>query len=397
MRPLLSLLLLSALSAWAANPATDAVNRGGVRIFRSVAEKPGNVCLSPFSIQSALAMTYVGASGVTKSEMASVLFFPDSADELAAGFQSLNKEIRESVNGAGKDTTLNIANRLFGATGFEFRTAFLRTVAASFDAPLQETNFQANPSAAAAKINAWVEQQTAERIKNLIPDGALTKDTTLVLVNALYLKTPWAEEFAKTADLAFRTAPDVRRNVPAIGVTQSFGYSGDDGMTTVAVPFRGGQFQFVIFLPADDVDPALLTADRLVAAAKLPRRSVKLVLPKFRIEPPTMSLGDLLKALGMPQAFDVPPGSADFDAMAPRRPDDYLYISDVFHKTFFALDEKGVEAAAATAVVMMRALAMPLPADPIEVKVDRPFFFAVQHVPSGACLFLGRVTEPKTE
>jgi len=385
------------MSAWAANPATEAVNRGGVRIFRAVAEKPGNVCLSPFSIQSALAMTYIGASGVTKSEMASVLFFPDSADELAGGFQSLNAEIRESVKMAGKDTTLNIANRLFGAGGFEFRAAFLRTVSNSFEAPLQEMNFRANPSAAAAKINGWVEQQTADRIKNLIPDGALTRDTTLVLVNALYLKTPWAEEFAKTADLAFQIAPDTKKNVPAIGVTESFGYADDDALTTVAVPFRGGQFQFVVFLPANGSDASIVTPDRLRAAVTLPRRSVRLVLPKFRIEPPTMPLGDLLKALGMPQAFDIPPGSADFDAMAPRRPDDYLYISDVFHKTFFALDEKGVEAAAATAVVMMRALAMPLPAEPVEVKVDRPFFFAVQHVPTGACLFLGRVSEPETE
>ena len=99
----------------------------------------------------------------------------------------------------------------------------------------------------------------------------------------------------------------------------------------------------------------------------------------------------------MKTAFDIPPGSANFDRMASRKPNEYLAISDVFHRTFIALDEKETEAAAATAVAMVRTTAMrPMtPLKPIEVKVDRPFIYAIQHVPSGACLFLGRITDPR--
>jgi serpin B len=125
-------------------------------------------------------------------------------------------------------------------------------------------------------------------------------------------------------------------------------------------------------------------------------KSVELYLPKFRIEPPTVALSQKLQVLGMKSAFDVPRGSADFDKMAPRKPDDYLYISEVFHKTFIAVDEKGTEAAAATAVAMMTMVGIPdKQPEPIVVKVDRPFLFAIRHVPSGACLFLGRVIDPR--
>jgi serpin B len=123
---------------------------------------------------------------------------------------------------------------------------------------------------------------------------------------------------------------------------------------------------------------------------------VDLYLPKFKFEPPTVALKEEFEALGMKTAFNIPRGSANFDKIAPRKPNDYLYISNIFHKTFIALDEKGTEAAAATAVVMMRATSMPAPKPPpIVVKIDRPFVYAIQHVPSGVCLFLGRVTDPR--
>src|SRR6266446_3662056 len=130
--------------------------------------------------------------------------------------------------------------------------------------------------------------------------------------------------------------------------------------------------------------------------AKLEERDVGLHLSKFKFEPPTIALAENLEALGMKTAFNHLVGNANFDRIAPRKPNDYLYISQVFHKTFIAVDEKGTEAAAATAVVMMRATAMAEPKPkPIEVKVDRPFVYAIQHVPSGVCLFLGRVTDPR--
>jgi serpin B len=133
-----------------------------------------------------------------------------------------------------------------------------------------------------------------------------------------------------------------------------------------------------------------------MGCARLKSQDIVLYLPKFKLEPPLFALRKTLEILGMESAFDVPQGSANFNGIAPRRPNDYLYISNVFHKTFMEVDEKGTEAAAATAVVMMRATAhLEEKPKPIEVRVDRPFLFAIQHRPSGACLFLGRVVDPR--
>ena len=139
-----------------------------------------------------------------------------------------------------------------------------------------------------------------------------------------------------------------------------------------------------------------LSADTLAQCTKLQVQDVDLELPKFKFAPPTIPLKENLEALGMKTAFDDPQGSANFDKMSPRQPDKYLAISNVFHKTFIAVDEKGTEAAAATAVVMMELTArLEKPKEPIQVKVDRPFIYTIQHVPSGACLFIGRVTDPR--
>jgi serpin B len=166
----------------------------------------------------------------------------------------------------------------------------------------------------------------------------------------------------------------------------------------VAIPYNA-DLQFVVLLPDErnglSAVEKKLTSAALTDFAKLERRKLDLYLPKFKFEPPTLNLGATLQALGMKTAFDQPAGSANFDRMAPRKPNDYLFISEVFHKTFIAVDEKGTEAAAATAVAMARATGMHNPTKPLEVKIDHPFLYAIQHVPSGTCLFLGRVTDPR--
>jgi serpin B len=396
---LLSLLplLMMTCTASAGNTAAQAVNEGGLRIFRAVEKTDANLCLSPYSIQAALAMTYAGARGTTMSQMAAALGFPDNPAELADGFEKLDAALSASRERCGKDTSFHIANRLFGAAGFAFRPAFLEMLKRQFSAPLEEMDFQGDPARAAGLINQWVEGQTEKRIRNLIPANDLDRTTTLVLANALYLKIPWAEEFmaGATKELPFLVCGRDSAAVPTMSRTGSFGYAELPGFQAVGVPFRGGQFQFLILLPDKDGPAALPSAGLLEKCSNLPRRDVHLFLPKFRLEPPTLSLADALKSLGVKDAFDIPRGSADFDGMAPRKPDDYLYLSDVFHKTFFALDEKGVEAAAATAVVMMRATSMPVQMEPLEVRVDRPFLFAIQHIPTSACLFLGRITDPR--
>jgi serpin B len=186
--------------------------------------------------------------------------------------------------------------------------------------------------------------------------------------------------------------------VPTLFQQHRFRFGQRDGCTAVALPYGSGGIQFLILLPDDPQGlaalEAKLTPAMLGAFANLQERPVKLHLPKLKLEPPLMDLSSAFQRLGMSSAFDLPPGTADFNRMAPRRAQDYLYISRIYHKTFLKLDEQGTEAAAATAMVMVGS-APPRPVEPVEVNVDHPFLFAIQDTGSGTCLFLGRVTDPR--
>jgi serpin B len=393
--------------------ASKATNQLGVDLQRQLATGDANLCISPYSINSALAMTFAGADGETRTEMARVLHFSNSGD-VPASFYALQQSLQQmsaktaelakeskKFGGPSEPITLNVANRLFAKKGYHFREAFLSLVKQNFGGAFEPLDFAVDPAAATQRINKWVADQTRDRIRDLIPSGALDKTTRLVLANALYLKAPWANEFPQTATkpepFFVRGAPV---DVPMMRKTTSLGYAKREGFTVVTVPYAGNDLQFVVLLP-DEINglrslESKLTGDVLGACAKLEKRDVDLHLPKFKLQPPTVALKEKFEALGMKTAFDIPSGSANFDKIAPRRPNDYLYISNIFHKTFIAVDEKGTEAAAATAVVMMaRSALMSPPPPPVELKVDRPFVYAIQHVPSGVCLFLGRVTDPR--
>jgi serpin B len=373
--------------------AAKATNQLGVDLHRQLATGDANLCISPYSINSALAMTFAGADGETRTEMARVLHFQNGGGDVPASFFALQQSLQQmsaktaelvkeskKFGGPSEPITLNIANRLFAKKGYPFRDAFLSLVKQYFGGGFEPLDFSADPAAATQRINKWVADQTRDRIRDLIPAGALDKTTRLVLANALYLKAPWANEFSQNAT---QSEPFFVRgepvDVPMMRKTdKNFGYARREGFTVVSLPYAGNDLQFVVLLP-DDINglrdlESKLTADVLAGCAKLEKRDVDLHLPKFKLEPPTVALKEKFEALGMKTAFDIPAGSANFDKIAPRKPNDYLYISNIFHKTFIALDEKGTEAAAATAVVMMaRSALISPPPPPIEVKVDRPF------------------------
>jgi serpin B len=395
--------------------AATATNQLAADLHRQLATGDENLCLSPYSIQSALAMTFAGADGETRTEMARVLHFPNAGDAIHSSFGSLQHSLEEMSKktatiaeeskkngGPSEPITLAIANRLFAQSGYNFLDSFRAFVKQHYDAPFEPLDFRRDAAGATKRINNWVAGQTRDRIRDLIPAGALNEMTRLVLANAIYLKAPWADQFsdAATKPQSFHVRGGAPVDVPMMRKKDhNFGYAKRNGFTAVSIPYSGSELQFVVLVP-DEVNglrtlESKLNADMLTQCAKLEEHDVDLSLPKFKFEPPTIALADKLQALGMKSAFDQPRGSANFDKMAPRKPNDYLYLSQVFHKTFIAVDEKGTEAAAATAATMMATSAMIKRSPPIEVKVDRPFVYAIQHVPSGACLFLGRVTDPR--
>ncbi|MCW5557079.1 MAG: serpin family protein [Verrucomicrobiae bacterium] len=394
--------------------AVDAINSLGLKLLARVTPSSNSALLSPYSIQNALAMTYAGAAGKTRAEMAQVLDYASAGTHLDASFAALAaaldqvrqesearaSEARESGR-AVDPITLVSANRLFGDQSFQFLPAFLATSRDAFGASLQPMDFIRQAEAARREINLWVSSETRDRIRDLIPAGALDASTRLVLVNAIYLKAPWQNPFmaSRTQPEPFRVPGTDAVSVPTMQKVASFGYTSGEGFSVIGLPYSGGALQFLILLP-DDPDglesvASKLTAATLASGSRLPRQEIELHLPRFRLEPPVMNLGTPLRELGMTSAFDEPPGSADFTGMAEQSQGAGLRISGIFHKTFLELDEQGTEAAAATAVsIGITSLPAAKP-KPRVVRVDRPFLFAIQHRDSGACLFLGKLRDPR--
>ena len=404
--------------------AAQATNAVGLDLYRELLKTNpgGNLIISPYSIESALALAYAGAEGGTREEMARVLRLPADNTPLQSSFAGLRRALEKTAEDskATADTRTragvrtapiewSAANRLFGQFDYDFRAPFLTLMRDGFAAPFEPLDFFHAAESARLTINSWVENQTHDKIRDLIPMGGVATDTALVLVNALYLNAPWDVPFQKnnTLSLAFHPTPSTSRDVPTMQRTGFLGYAAETGFTVVTLDYLGGGLQLVIALPDAGRSPAevvaALTSAHFARWSKLGdtgRRSVALYLPKFRTEGKTIPLGDALQALGMRQAFDKPEGSANFEGIAPRKitpfGEEYLAVSKVFHQTFVALDEEGTEAAAATAVVIsVVTTSITVQPEPTVVRVDRPFLFAIQHRASGTCLFLGQVTNPQ--
>lgn len=387
-----------AFSTVGAFSAPDAINSLGIDVLHVTARTGANALISPYSIDLALVMTHAGADGSTRDEMTRVLHLSGNEVETHKAFGALQRDL-DMTNDA---VTLDVANRLFGQQGYDFRPAFLELLKTNYNAPLEPLDFTKDAAGGTKVINDWVADKTQQRIRNLVPAGALDNLTRLVLANAVYFKAPWADPFSvsATAPLPFHASGGSPVNLPTMTIQKSFGYAKTNGLTILTIPYSRREIQFLIILP-DEVNglaktEANLTAAQLASWANLPGREVRLFLPKFKIEPPTLPLAEALQMLGMTNAFDIPPRSANFDRIAPRRiPDDYLYISRVFHKAFLDLDENGTEAAAATTVVLAAREELMQPETPVEVRVDHPFIFAIQHRASGMCLFLGHLADPR--
>src|SRR6266571_1221105 len=304
MKRFLILHVFGALLVAMANGATNfdvaakATNELGVALHHQLAKGDENLCISPYSIESALAMTFAGADGETRTEMARVLHLtndagvPPSFSALQHSLEQMSAKTAELVKqakkfgGPSEPITLNIANRLFAQKGYKFREAFLSLVKQNFGGAFEPIDFIADPAAATQRINKWVADQTRERIRDLIPARALDKTTRLVLANALYLKAPWASEFSDNATQPepFHVRGGATTDVPMMRKrSEHFGYARHEGFTVVSLPYAGNDLQFLVLLP-DEVNglrafESKLTADMLAGCAKLEKRDVHLHLP----------------------------------------------------------------------------------------------------------------------
>jgi serpin B len=373
--------------------AGGAIGAFGLDLYRAVAKGQTNVVLSPTSIALALAMARAGARGQTAAEMDRVmrgLASDEHAGWLNALDQALAARSGTFKDDSGQDlaVALRIVNAPFAQQGMPLEKAYLEALASRYGAGLRLVDYVAATEAARKQINGWVDGETEHRIPELLASGVLTPDSRLTLVNAIYLRAPWLTAFSAEATKpeAFTRADGSTVEVPMMSTSAAMRHAAGTGWRAVEIPYIGDSLAMTVIVPDDlAAYEQALTAEQLTSiTAALAETQVALTLPKFSIETKA-ELADLLSALGMPSAFD---DQADFSGITAA---EKLEISNVIHQANIDVDEKGTEAAAATAVVM-RATSMP--AEPVTVRVDRPFLFALRDVPTGAILFLGRVADP---
>jgi serpin B len=358
-------------------------------IYQILRENGNNLFYSPHSISEALAMTYAGARGETEKDMAEALDFTLSQDRLHTTFNSLDLQLEQRGQGAkGKDEEgfrLHVVNAIWGQKDYGFLMQFLDVLAQNYGAGLRILDFINETEQSRLVINKWASDQTEERIKDLVPQGAIDQLTRLVLTDAIYFNAAWQYPFDEnaTSDGLFHLLNGSDVVVPMMMQTESFGHT--EGVEFQAV---GQELSMVILLPKPgqfNTFEEELNAEFFESIIhRLERHEVALTMPKFEYES-SFGLKQALSTLGMGTAFTT---GADFSGMNGKRD---LLIQDVLHKAFVSVDEAGTEAAAATAVIVG---VTSIPAQPIEVKIDRPFIFLIRDIPTGSIIFVGRVLNP---
>ncbi len=380
----------SAMTSAADLPAATVVAEAGVRfaldLYRELAGERGNLFLSPYSVSAALSMTYAGARGLTAEEMARVLHVPGDAERWHEAFGSLQTDLGRSRDGY----TISIANRLWGQQGQKFRASFLDVTHEEYGAELSQLDFSV-PERARMIINAWVAEQTQQKIQELLAQGTIDDSTRLVLTNAIYFKGTWLTQFdpERTTDAPFYVIPERPVTVPMMHRKGRFAYGEFEGLKVLEMPYSGNEMTMVLLLPLETDGLAelerKLTDDNLGQwIGSLNELEVQVAVPRFTVSS-KLDLAALLTSMGMASAFD--PRSADFSGMTGGRE---LFISAAVHQAYVEVNEEGTEAAAATGIVMGLTSARPGPS----FIADHPFLFLIRDRASGAVLFLGRLQDP---
>ena len=371
-----------------ANADTDL----GFRILAEVAEGE-NVVLSPSSIATALGMLLPGTRGQTADEVAELLGAEDqTAYHAARNALDVSVTAVGEVIGEGnaQPFTLRSVNALFGQDGFDIESDYLDILAINYGAGMNLVDFQTKTEEARVSINDWVEDQTEDRIEDLIPPGVVTDLTRLVLVNAVYFKANWENQFdpANTAAGTFLTpSGEVTADMMQGSIRAPYVQGAD--YVAIKLSYVGWRNSMLIVMPTNSfegftMDSAVLTEIR----TGLSDHQVDFSMPKFEFTT-DIGLKPVLSALGMKTAF-VPPGPDSGANLTGIHQERLLYVQDALHKAFIAVDEVGTEAAAATAIVIGLESAPP----PAELKIDRPFLFVIQDDATGEAIFLGQVTNP---
>ncbi len=369
----------------------------GVDLYNQLAKsEEGNLFFSPHSLSTVMAMVYAGADGETASQMRESMSFRPDDSELHRAFNHLNRTLtseatKKNTDGesSGDPFELNLAQGLWVQPDFPVNRSYLETLGTQYGASMQTAPFASSPEEARKTINEWVAQKTAQKIKDLLPQGSVQTNTRLMLTDAIYFKAGWKSPFqtSQTSDGQFTNIDGSTSSVKMMSQRARSGlrHASGSNWQAVELPYVGGSTSMLMIIPDagkfDAVESNLSPALIQKVVDKLGSKAVNIQMPKFEITS-GFSAKKMLSELGMTSPFD--PDKADFSAMSPA---EKLFIQNVQHKAYISVDEEGTEAAAASAAGM-GITSMP---EYTDVTVDRPFIFAIRHQESGATLFMGRV------
>jgi serpin B len=385
----------------AADPVAALVqgnNAFALDLYARLGQGDGNRFISPFSISTALAMAYAGAQDETALQMAKALRFKLPPSQLHPTFHKLIALLRgRTAAQVGPDRPADVelytANALWAQAGERILADFQKRIEINYQGGLYPVDFHRAPDEARQTINAWVEEQTKGKIKDLLKSTHIDPQTLLIITNAIYFKALWASPFSKdkTSPADFHAAPSDLVRVDMMKQTGRFRYDDEGSFQVLELPYRGNTMSMVILLPkAKDglgaLESSLTSAKIDSCLSKLSSHRMDVSLPKFKLTA-ECELKDALSELGMPVAFKL--GAADFSGITGTRE---LAISAVVHKAFVEVEERGTEAAAATGVVVGRMAAIAQP--PVIFRADHPFFFLIRDTSTGTILFLGRLVRP---
>jgi serpin B len=392
-----------------ADPESDKVvvqgnNEFALALFARLRENQGNLFFSPYSISTALAMTYAGARGQTETQMAKVLHFPTLAGEKVppepamqeGQFHSAFGVVVKDLNQRAKkgNYELAVANALWGQKGYKLLNDFLRLIETEYGGRLTEVDFVTATESARKTINAWVEEKTKDKIKELLKPGVLDTMTRLVLTNAIYFKGDWARQFKKdrTKQSPFTLASGEKVDAPMMNQTGEFRYMKAEDFQALELPYVDNELSMIILLPKETdalpkFEKTLNLEDFSQWLDRLHRREVIVSVPKFKMTS-QFSLASVLTSMGMADAFSAT--AADFSGITGGRD---LFISAVIHKAYVDVNEEGTEAAAATGVTMR--LTSVGPTQTPVFRADHPFLFLIRDNHSGSILFIGRLMNPQ--
>ena len=389
----LTCLLPLVISANNPQEVVDGNNKFAFKLFHELNSVTGkNQFYSPFSISTALAMTYAGARSETAIQMGQTMNF-QPGEKFHSDFKQLLGRLHEETESKIK---LNIANGLWAQKDFKFLGSYFEIVKSNYKSELNNVNFSDDVEREKTRneINSWVEQKTNNKIKDLLNQSDLTSLTRLVLVNAIYFYGDWAEPFKKEATVlkGFSMLDQTQLIVPFLNQKGMYNYYEDSKIQAVEIPYKGNKASMVIFLPKTtngltEFEKSFDYRYYMDIIGSFRFNDVRLSFPKFKLTYKT-SLGTTLSRMGMPLAFSL--GGADFSGMTGKRD---LCISDVIHQAFINVDEKGTEAAAATAVVMKCTSAAPS-SDLKIFDADHPFVFLIKDNSTGSILFIGKILNP---